>query len=113
MLAGNPHFVNYDLEATLQKHPFAAQAMASATNSGDPGQIKGAIETLYSLAVGDTLADIARNNPVEDTTTAQEVLSPTTSETRDPAPEPTQTDRFKEAFRQESERARKGVWVAD
>lgn len=114
VLADNPHFVNYDLTETLTNHPFAAQALQAASNSGDTGQIEGAIETLYSLAVGDTLATIARSGPTSpETVTTQDVATPTVSETRDPAPEPTNTEKFREAFRQESDRARKGVWVAD
>jgi hypothetical protein len=112
----NPQFANYDdaLGQTLESHPFAAKALEQAANSGDPAQIEGAIETLYSLAVGDTLQQIARTGPTgTDTVTTQDVVTPTVSETRDPAPEPTNTDRFREAFHQESERVRKGVWVAE
>ena len=111
----NPQFANYDdaLEATLANHQFAAKALESAAASGDPQQIEGAIETLYSLAVGDTLQQIARTPATGDTVTAQDVVTPSTSETRDPAPKPTQLDRFREEFHQESERASKGVWVAE
>jgi hypothetical protein len=112
----NPQFANYDdaLEATLGRHPFAAKALEQAASSGDPAQIEGAIETLYSLAVGDTLQTLALAGPEgSDTTTTQDVATPTVSETRDPTPEPTTTDRFKEAFRQEADRMRKGVWVAE
>ena len=113
VMTRNPHFTNYELDATLQKHPFAASALKSATDSGDPVQIEGAIETLYSLAVGDTLQTIARTPAMGDTVTAQDVVTASTSETRDPAPEPTQQEKFKELFHQESERQRKGVWVAE
>lgn len=109
----NPQFANYDdaLEATLAKHQFARQALEQAANSGDPQQIEGAIETLYSLAVGDTLQSLALTpSSGGDTVTAQDVVTPTVSETRDPAPELSDTDKFKQAFRQESERQRLGAW---
>jgi hypothetical protein len=112
----NPQFANYDdaLETTLAKHGFAAKALEQAAASGDPAQIEGAIETLYNLAVGDTLQSLALTPTPSDTTQVmQDVVTPSTSETRDPAPEPSNTDRFREAFRQEADRARRGVWVAE
>ena len=111
----NPQFANYDdaIEQTLQRHPFAARALEQATQSGEAAQIEGAIETLYSLAVGDTLQALALQAPTpEAETTAAEVAVPSVAETRDPPPEPTNTDRFREAFRQEAERQRNGAWVA-
>ena len=116
VLNRNPQFTNYNdaLEATMQKHPFAAEALKQASDSGVPQQIEGAIETLYSLAMGDTLQSLALTPAAtgQESTTV-DVVEPTVSETRDPAPEPSGTDRFREAFRQESERVRKGVWVAE
>lgn len=109
----NPQFANYDdaLEQTLQKHPFAAKALEQAANSGDPAQIEGAIETLYSLAVGDTLQSLALTPPPTGETATTDVVVPTTSETRDQAPEPSAQDKFREQFRQEADRVAKGVWV--
>jgi len=113
----NPQFANYDdaLEATLAKHQFAAQALEQAAASGDPAQIEGAIETLYQLAVGDTLQSLALAPPSPDDTNVDTggVVTPTVSETREQAPEPTAQDKFREQFRQEADRVRKGVWVAD
>lgn len=114
--AKHPEYVNYDdaIEATLQRHPFAAKAMERAVASGDREQIEGSLETLYSLAVGDTLSTLALTGDAPDNTTSSaDVVTPTTSETREPAPEPSGTDRFKDAFRQEAERRRRGVWVAE
>jgi hypothetical protein len=116
VLNRNPHFTNYSdaIEATLAKHQFAAKALEQAASSGDPAQIEGAIETLYSLAVGDTLQTLALAGPAgAETTTSQDVVTPTVSETREATPEPSSQDKFREAFRQESDRVRKGVWVAD
>lgn len=112
----NPQFVNYDdkLEATFEKHPFVAKALDQAVSSGDSQQIEDVIKTAYSLAVGDTLANLALTGETPDNTTAStEVVEPTTSETHEPEPEPTGTEQFLAAFRQEAEQRRKGIWVAD
>lgn len=114
--AQHPEYSNYDdsLEATLQKHPFAAKALEQAAASGDRQQLEGAIGTLYSLAIGDTLAQLALTGDApENVTSSTGVVTPTTSETREEPEPPSPTDAFRAAFREEADRARKGVWVAD
>jgi hypothetical protein len=116
VLNRNPQFTNYNdaIETTLANHPFAGKALEQATNSGDPAQIEGAIETLYHLAVGDTLQTLALTPTGDgDTTTTQDVVTPSVSETRDPAPPPTPQEQWREEFRQEAERKRLGVWMAE
>ena len=112
----HPEFVNYDdaLGDTLAKYPFMQEALVGASQSGDRAKLEGAIETLYALAQRDTLASIAlTGNTPETTATSSEVAEPTTSETREPAPEPSPLDAWRDEFRQMAERERKGVWVAD
>lgn len=112
----NPQFTNYDdaLAETLERYPYQAQQLQAAASSGNREQLEGAIETLYSLAERDTLRALALSGPAPETTTASsEVVEPTTSETREPEPEPSRTDQFLAAFRQEAEHQRRGVWVAE
>ena len=114
--AAHPEYVNYDdaLQTTFERHPFVAKALEQAVASGDRQQIEGAIETAYSLAVGDTLSKLALTGEAPETATSQtEVATPTTSETREPAPQPSATDQFRALFNQEAERQRRGVWVAE
>lgn len=112
----NPQFTNYDeaLADTLERYPYQAQQLQAAASSGDRAQLEGAIETLYALAERDTLRGLALSGPAPETTTASsEVVEPTTSETHEPEPEPSRTDQFLAAFRQEAEHQRRGVWVAE
>ena len=114
--AKSPEYVNYDdaIGETLEKYPYMKQAVTNAAASGDRQQLEGAIETLYALAQRDTLASIALTGNTPETTTAStEVAEPTVSETHEPTPEPSQTDLWRQQFRETAERERKGIWVAD
>lgn len=114
--AKHPEYVNYDeaIGATMEKYPYMRDAVEAAYSSGDRTKLEGALETLYGLAVGDTLANLALTGETPETaTTSAEVVAPTTSETREPAPEPTPLDLFRESFKQEADTQRRGVWVAD
>ena len=115
VLNRNPEFTTYSdvLDSTMEKYPYAAKLLNAATQSGDSAQIEGAIETLYSLARGDTLYSALRaGDTPEDSTTTAQVAVPQTSETREAPAEPTAEDEFRQAFRQEAERQTRGVWTA-
>lgn len=112
----NPGFISYDeaLADTLERYPYQAQQLQAAASSGNREQLEGAIETLYSLAERDTLRSLVLSGPApEQTTSTEQVVTPTTSATHEPEPEPSQTDQFLAAFRQEAENQRRGVWVAE
>ena len=112
----NPHYSNYDdaLEATLQKYPAVQEAIESAATAGDTGRLEAAIGTAYALAQGDTLAQVVRTGETpESTTTTETVAAPTISEPHEAPAAPTQTDSFRDAFRQEAEQRKRGVFVAE
>jgi len=112
----NPEFSNYDdvLAGTLERYPAAADAIQAAAEAGDRARLEAAIETAYALAQGDTLKQIVRTPATpETTTTTSDVVAPTTSESREPAPQETPTDAFRSAFHQEMEQRRRGVFVAE
>ena len=112
----NPGFISYDeaLADTLERYPYQAQQLQTAAASGNRDQLEGAIETLYALAERDTLRSLALSGEApEQTTSTEQVATPTTSETREPAPEPSPLDEFRAAFKQEADHQRRGVWVAE
>ena len=112
----HPELVAYSdaIEATMEKYPSAARAVQYAAESNNAGELEAAIETLYGLAQGDTLRQLALTGPAPDsTTTSQEVAAPTISESHESQPELTGEQRFREAFRQEAEQQRRGVFVAE
>jgi len=114
--AKTPEYVNYDdaIEATLAKYPHRQRAIEAAYQSGDREQLEGEIETLYALAQRDTLHNNAlTGNTPENTTASAEVAEPTVSETREPEPEPSKLDVFRQQFRETAEREQKGIWVAE
>ena len=114
--ANNPQYVNYDeaIGDTLAKYPFMQKAVNDAYSSGDRQQLEGALETLYALAQRDTLTNLALTGEApENTTASSEVVEPTVSETREPEPEPSKLDLFRQQFRETAERAQKGIWVAE
>lgn len=116
VMARNPEYTQYSelIDQTLQKYPGIAASVRAAAESGDMAQLEAGIEALYTHAERDTLKQIVRTGvtPTE-TTTTSEVVAPTVSESHEPAAPPTKTDEFRDAFRQEMEQHRRGVFVAE
>jgi hypothetical protein len=86
-----------------------------AAENGQSGELEAAIETLYGLAVGDTLQQIALTGPTPESTTATNtVAAPTVSEPHGetPAP-PTPTEQMKAAMNEEIASRSRGVFVAN
>lgn len=115
VIAARPEFAQYadDLGNVLANNTFAADAYKAAVASGDQKQIEGAIQTLFSLAEGDTLRHLALSGatPIDGRTTA-EVATTTTSQDRpeaEPA-KPSGVEQFRDQFREEAERLRKGAF---
>ena len=112
----NPQYANYDdgIATAMEKYPSAARAVQFAAESGNSAELEAAIETLYGLAIGDTLQQIALTGPApESTTTTSDVAAPTISEPHEAPPAPTAEQQFREAFRQEIDQRRRGVFVAE
>jgi hypothetical protein len=112
----NPQFSNYDdaIATAMEKYPSAARAVQVAAENGQAGELEAAIETLYGLAEGDTLRQIALTGPApESTTTTNTVAAPTISEPHEAPAPPTPDSEFRDAFRQEAEQSRRGVFVAE
>lgn len=115
--SANPHFSNYDdaIATAMEKYPSAARAVQVAAENGQAGELEAAIETLYGLAVGDTLQKIALTGPTPESTTATNtVAAPTVSEAHGetPAP-PTRTEQMKAEMNEEISALRRGVFVAE
>jgi len=114
----NPHYSNYDedIASAMEKYPSAARAVQFAAESGNAKELESAIETLYGLAIGDTLQRQALTGPAPDSTTVtQDVAAPTVSEPHGetPATPLSPTEQMKAAMNEEIAKTRRGVFVAE
>jgi len=113
----NPEYANYDdaIATAMEKYPSAAKAVQVAAEGGNTGELEAAIETLYGLAVGDTLRQIALTGPAPDsTTTTNTVAAPTVSEPHgEESATPTPTEQMKAAMKEEIASRTRGVFVAE
>lgn len=115
--SNNPQYANYDdgIAAAMEKYPSAARAVQVAAESGNRAELEASIETLYGLAIGDTLQQIALTGPAPDsTTTTQDVAAPAVSEPHGETPAPlTPTEQMKAAMNEEIANRSRGVFVAE
>jgi len=113
----NAHYSNYDgdIAGAMEKYPSAARAVQMAAESGNTAELEASIETLYGLAIGDTLQKQALAGPAPDsTTTTQDVATPTTAEPHGEETAPlSRTEQMKAEMQQEIANRSRGVFVAE